>query len=131
MSSPGDVNYKAEIFRKDFPQLIAKSMQRLVTLPVRLAYNSAGYSQGTVLARDAADGLYKKYDDGGGTGVNTAVCVLADEVSAVDSSGTKLAVAIVHGELYNDKLVGIDANGRTDMGARTYTEADGTVIFSF
>jgi len=131
MATPGDVNFKPEIFRKDFPQLIAKSMSRLVTMPVRLGYNSAGYPQGQVLARDPADGLYKKYDDAGGSGVNTAVCVLADAVTDLESSGTKLAVGIVHGELYNAALTGMDANGKTDVGGRTYTEADGTVIFSF
>lgn len=127
----GDPNYKEQIFRKDFTQLVAKSIQRLVTMPVRLAYNSSGYDAGVTLARDPADGYYKKYDDGGASGVATAACILADDVTADESSGTRLAVGIVHGELYNDAITGMDANGRTDLGARTYTEADGTVIFSF
>lgn len=127
----GDISFKSEIFRNDFTQLIAKSIQRLVTMPVRLAYNASGYVAGEALARDPADGFYKKYSDAGGSGVNTAVCILAETIDAGESSGTKLAVGITHGELYNDKITGMDANGRTDLGARTYTEADGTVIFSF
>lgn len=127
----GDIKYNAEIFRNDFTQLIAKSIQRLVTMPVRLAYDADGYDAGVTLARDPADGFYKKYDDGGASGVAAAVCILAEDVTAGESSGTRLAVGITHGELYNDKITGMDANGRTDLGARTYTEADGTVIFSF
>lgn len=129
-----DVKFSGEIFRKDFPMVIATNRQNAVLLPVRLQYVVGGYVAGQVLARDPADGLYKKYDDAGAPGVATAAAVLFESIAESDfdgvlASSSTTAVGIFGGcTLYLDKLVGYDAAAGVDLGAKEIIDASGVSL---
>lgn len=133
-----DANFASEVLRRDDPNIIAANRQQALILGVRLAYQSEGYTAGEVLALNSDDGLYYPYDDGGSSGLNTAVCVLEQSVRATDFPGTTtaiadsaLAAAIFGGVVYYDKLGGIDANGVTDLKGRRITDVSGVNLMIF
>ena len=119
-----DVKFKGSIFHKDFPMVIATNRASAVLLPVRLRYQANGYVAGTLLARNTTDGWFQAYNDGGSSGINTASCVLFESIAPEDfdganATGSTTAVGIFGGcTLYQNKLVGYDANGLTDLGGR-------------
>lgn len=129
-----DVKFSGQIFRKDFPMVIATNRQSAVLLPVRLQYKVGGYVAGTVLARDPADALFKPYDDAGASGVAVASCVLFEGIAEGDfdvaaASGSTTAVGIFGGcTLYKDKLVGYDAAAGVDLGAKEIIDASGVAL---
>jgi hypothetical protein len=135
-----DANFVSEVLRHDDAAVIAANRQHAIFLGVRLAYQSAGYAAGTVLAKNTTDGLHYPYDDNGSSGLNTADCVLEQAVRATDFPGTgatiassALAPAIWGGGvvMYYDRLVGIDANGVTDLGGRRVTDVSGVNLMIF
>jgi len=128
-----DAKVKTQIFRKDFPIILATNRHLATILGVRLAYNVAGYSAGTVLAR-RTDGLYAAYNDASASGLNTARGILFEDVVAEEftaSTGTAVARTIFGGEVFKDKLTGLDANGEVDLMARTIIDASGVSILKF
>lgn len=126
--------FQSEVFRKNHKMIIAQNRHLATIGPVRLVHSSTGYLAGQVLARDPADGLFKNYDDAGASGVATASCVLLEDVDSTEmsgSTGTAVARAVFGGELYEDKLVGLDANAKTDLKARTIVDALGINVLKF
>lgn len=129
-----DSKFDTEIFRKDHPQILAANRHLASIKPVRLAYNASGYKAGTVLAKNSVSGLFQAYNDAGSSGLNTATCILFEAVdvsSFADSSDSALARGIWGGEVFEDKLVGIDANGKTDLNGRSIVDSTGVNIFKF
>lgn len=132
-----DPVFNGEIFRKDFPLVIASNRASAQLNPVRLRYNSAGYLAGTVLARNTTDGLYQPYVDGAASGTGTAACVLFEGHGTEDFPGTAstdscLAVGIFGGcSLFFDNLTGLDAAGEVDLGMREITDATGVKTVTF
>ena len=123
-----------QTFRKDFgPQIIAKNRHLASIGPVRLASSASGFAAGTVLAKNNVSGYFDAYNDGGSSGLNTAVCVLLDAVPTTESLSPlkPLSRAVFRGELFYDNLTGIDANGVTDLAGRAYTDSLGNKILSF
>lgn len=129
-----DIKFDGESFRKDHPIILSTNRQLATILPVRLAYHASGYEAGRVLGRNSVSGNYERYDNGGSSGLDTAKCVLF-EGHAVDefdsSTGTVIARGIFGGEVFYGKLVGIDSNGETDLGARRIIDATGVEIMKF
>jgi len=128
-----DAKVKTQIFRKDFPIILATNRHLATILGVRLVYDADGYLAGTVLAR-RTDGLYAAYDDGGSSGLDTARGILFEDVAPeefVATTGTAVARSIFGGEVFKDKLIGLDANGETDLGARTIIDASSVSILKF
>lgn len=71
--------------------------------------------KGTVLGRITTSGLYGPYDDAATDGRQTAVGILWEDVSF---EGTNYSnVMMVHGWVNPDFLIGLDANGITDLNA--------------
>lgn len=129
-----DVGFSGEISRKDHPMILSSNRQLASILGVRLAYNSAGYPAGQVLALNSVSGLYDKYNDSASSGLDTARGVLLRSVEEKDfvSSGDSQAAQVVFGgEVFKSKLTGLDANAETDLDARTITVAGGTQILKF
>lgn len=129
-----DARFRSEIFRKDHPMIIAQNRQLASILAVRLAYNASGYVAGQVLARNSTSGMYENYDDGASSGLDTAACILFEghEVAEFEgSTGSVAARGIFRGDVYKDKLVGLDSNGETDLKARTIIDATGINVLSF
>jgi len=74
--------------------------------------------KGLVLGKVTASGKYKEYDDAAIDGTETAVCILDDEVKVVDEDGNAAdaaATGLIHGYVDESDLIGIDANGKTDL----------------
>lgn len=130
-----DAKVDNEIFRKDYPIILALNRHLATILAVRLPYNASGYAAGLVLGKVTATGYYQAYDDGNSpAGVGVAQAVLMEEVAAEDfpgATGTAVARGIFGGEVFKAKLTGLDANAITDLGARTITGADGVDILKF
>lgn len=130
-------NFNGNIFSKNNPMIIATNRQSAILNPVRLRYHASGYAAGTVLARNTTDGLFEKYDDGASSGLNTASCVLFEEHPTGDFDGTGatgscMAVGIFGGcTLYENKLIGLDANAKTDLGAKSIIDATGVTTLKF
>lgn len=128
-----DAKVKTQIFRKDFPIILACNRHLATLLPGRLVYEAAGYSAGQVVAR-RTDGLYGKYNDAGSSGLDTARGILFEDVAAeefVSPTGTAVARVIFGGQVFKAKLTGLDANGETDLKATTIIDASGVSILKF
>lgn len=70
-------------------------------------------SAGTVLGKITASGKYGPYDDSAADGRQTAVGILGEDVDATSSDvGTFM---YIHCVVDTSKLIGIDANGKTDL----------------
>lgn len=136
MASVG-AGFNGNVFRKDFPIIIATNRSSAVLLPVRLRYNANGYAAGTVLARNTTDGLFEAYNDGASSGLNTASAILFEPHPVEDfdgdgATGSVLAVGIFGGcTVYEDKLVGFDTAARTDLLAKTIVDATGVKTLKF
>lgn len=132
-----DLNYSPEIFRKDQPMVIATNRGSAILLPVRLAYDSDGYVAGQVLGRNTSTSRFEKYDSGGSNDLDIAACVLFHSVAAQDfdstaATGSTTAVGIFGGcTLFEDKLIDLDADAKTDLGARTIIDASGVELLKF
>lgn len=130
-----DAVFDGEVFRKDHPMVIAQNRHLATIQAVRLAYNASGYVAGRVLGRNSVSGQYANYDNGGASGLDTAVCVLFEsiDVSEIDggSTGSVIARAIFGGELYEDKLLGLDSAAKTDLGSRSIIDATGVTVLKF
>ena len=132
--SSTDLKFDGEIFRKDRPIILAARRDLASLKGVRLAYNAAGYPAGQVVARNNVTGYYEKYDNGAASGLDVAVGVLMigrEEEDFASTGDTTVAQMIVGGEVFKDKLTGLDANGETDLGARTIVDGDGTNILKY
>lgn len=129
-----DAKFNSEIFRKNQPMIIAQDRHLAVLDPVRLAYNASGYKAGTVLGRNTNSGYYEAYNNSASSGLDTARCVLFEEHPVEDfesSTGTVAAVGIFGGILYKDNLTGLDANGETDLSAKTIIDANSINLLKF
>lgn len=75
---------------------------------------------GTLLGRVTATGKYAEYDNADSpAGVGVARCVL--RVGTSVASGDKPAPLCFGGRFKYDKVLGLDANGITDLGAKADT----------
>lgn len=129
-----DAKTSQQIFRKDNPIILACNRHQAMLLPIRLAYNASGYKTGRVLARNSTSGFYQNYDDLAASGLNTAKAILFEDVPVeqfADSSDTQLARGIFGGKVFEDKLLGLDANGKVDLLSRSIVDATGAQILTF
>ena len=124
--------FDLEVTRKNAKNILATNRHHALILAGRLRYLANGYKAGTVLALNSVDGLLDAYDDAvAASGVDTAVGVLLVEMVDLSASENPLAPVVYGGELLEDKLVGLDANAKTDLKSRTIVAADGTNILKF
>lgn len=126
-----DANSSGQVFRKNFPMVIAVSRQLCKFLPIRLAYQAAGYLAGTVLARNTTSGFYQPYVASGPSGTGTAACVLFADAIFLSTGENRLAQGIFGGGLYQTQLIGLDAGAITNLGAKSVIDASGTQILFF
>lgn len=99
---------------------------RAVQLDAAISDSGSGNADlvrsGLVLGKVTASGKYKQYSDAAMDGTETAVCVLLHPLWKKDVFNGALvspifAAAVIRGVVDGSKLVGIDANGRTDLKA--------------
>jgi hypothetical protein len=68
---------------------------------------------GQVLGKITASGLYGKYDNAAVDGRTTAVCIARNSINLKD--GNASIAAVFEGAVYEARLTGLDANGKTDL----------------
>ncbi len=84
----------------------------VVTIPITVASGEGVLAAGTVLGR-LTSGKYAAYDDTANDGSQTAVAVLAHPIDA--TSADVATAAIVHGEVNEALLTGLDDAGTLDL----------------
>jgi hypothetical protein len=130
MSSTGlDFNTDGEIFRHDNVNIIARNMHHTSIIPVRVDCVTGGLKAGQAMGRVTTGGHYAKYDKDNLDGTEVCVGFLKTPVS--QETGTDVAQVIVKGELFNAKLVDVDATAIASLNARVVTDGTGTEIFIF
>lgn len=128
-----DVVIKTEVFRKDHPVIIAKNRHLATIDSARIAYAALGYVGGTVMARNSVSGFYQAYADNGASGIDTAAGILFEGITAEEFNGktSSMAQLITGGQVFEAKLIGLDAAAKTDLQARSFIDATGTTILMF
>ena len=80
--------------------------------------------EGLVLGEVTASGEYREYNNTYTDGSQTADLILAEQVDLVDPETNAAvdspALCVYKGRVSNGALIGIDANGRTDLAGRFY-----------
>lgn len=78
--------------------------------------------EGLVLGEITAQNTYKEYDDSDNDGSEVADLILAEQVDLVDpetnAAADSTALCVYQARVENGSLIGIDANGRTDLAGR-------------
>ncbi len=129
-----DAGFNPQIFRKDYPQIIACNVHLATILGVRLAYDAAGYNAGVCLAQNSVSGLFQKYANAGASGTGTAKCFLyapIDVSEFASPTATVLERGVFTGELLDASLSGNDSTADTQLGARRFAGSDGITIYKF
>ena len=129
-----DAKVNNEIFRKDHPQILASNRHLATLRGVRLRYDSGGYKAGQVLGLNTTSNTFMDYNGSGSSGEDTAKCILFEDVPVEafpSSTGTAVARGIFGGEVYEDLLLDLDSNAKTDLGARSIEGSDGVAILKF
>lgn len=129
-----DPRFNGQIFRKSHPMIIAQNRRLASLLPVRLAYNASGYSAGQVLGQNSVSNNYENYNNAGASGLDTAQCVLFEDVDVSEfaaASGTVFGRGIYGGEVFYDKLIGLDAPAIVDLKARVINDSTGIKVLKF
>lgn len=129
-----DIKFNGEVARFDYPMIIASNRQLAAIHGVRLAYDAAGYEAGRVVALNTVSSLWVKYDDASlvaGVAVAKAVLMKPVDVSVFkDNTDSTMGDGIFAGELFEDKLVGLDAAAKVDLMSRSYA-VQGVNILKF
>jgi hypothetical protein len=131
-----DANSSTEIFRKDWPQIIAMKRELAIIGSVRLKDKGSSYPAGTVLGKYSSgsySGLWSDYSSGGASGLNTARAILLETVE--DKTGTAasspLARALFAGVVYEDKCSVLDSTAKTSLGGRSWSDGRNVNFFTF
>lgn len=124
---------KTEVFRKNHPAIIANNRHLASIAGVRVAYDAAGYLAGTVMARNNVSGYYQAYSDVGASGTDTAVGVLFHDLAVEDFNGITSTAAnlIVKGNVFEAKLIGLDAAAKVDLHGRSIIDGLGNTVLMF
>ncbi len=122
-----------QVFRKNFSAILANNRHQAAISGVRVAYNAAGVAAGTVMARNSVSGYYQAYSDIGASGIDTAVGILFHDIAVEDfnSQASTAAQLIVKGNVFEAKLTGLDAAGKTDLKSRSIIDGFGNTILMF
>jgi hypothetical protein len=135
-----DAYSSGQIYRKDYPMVLAQNRNLAVIGPVRLPYVAGGRTAGQVLAQYTSGpnvNLFDQYaGSGGASGLGTAAAVLFESIDDDGATGTVLARGIFGGLVFYNALfysgaTGLDSNGISNLGARKITDARGVTVLKF
>lgn len=127
-----DAEVNNQIFRKDWPVILALNAHLATILPVRLDYNANGYSAGQVLCQEPS-GLFEAYSAGSGSGY-TAQCILLDSIDSLQfnaPTGNALGRGVFGGEVFLTPLIDYNATVLTNLGGKIIKDASGVQILKF
>lgn len=128
--------------RSNFKQIIAKRSDLVQYGEGRLAPSMTPgyYYAGLVLGYAATGpdaGYYKAYNDSNSDGSQTAVGVLSEDANIQTPAGTsgpagfgsKISIIRATANLFKDLLIGLDAAGIVDLGAKSYVENGVNILY--
>lgn len=138
-----DAYVNNQVFRKDWPVILALNAHLATILPIRLAagdsqFNSNGAIAGQVLAPDnLSPPLFHRYSAVSGT--YNANCILLDSLdvsqfTATAASGNTVAArGVFGGEVYLNNLIDASttALNSSNLGGKTITDANNVPIYKF
>lgn len=124
-----DAEFKTEIFRKDWPNVIAMRRQDAALQGARLKLEAGGYAAGQVVARNTSTKLFEKFSAVSGGSYDT-VSVLFEDIAPFDqpTTGGALARIVTSGFVYKDVLLDYDASA---LSAREITDSSGVTVVKF
>lgn len=135
-----DAKFKAQIFRKDNPIILACRRDQAVFLGVRVVYDNTGYMPGQVIVRKSSDGLFYKYSAASGGSFDSAM-VLFDQATDSDQlgaggglsgvSGSTLLRGLAKAFVYTGNLIDYSAGAKTALGAVDVVDSGGVAITKF
>lgn len=129
-----DAEINNQIFRKDYPMIIAKRRDLATIGAVRLQGDGADFIAGQAIARNTSTGKFQRYSAVSGGSFDTP-CVLFESVEAYrfDSSvtGGALARAVLGGYVFGAGLIGSNGAFITALGGKTQTDATGVAVVKF
>lgn len=124
--TPGSgASYNADLDRQDHPQILAGPLSQCRFESIILVAGT-NHPAGTVLGKVTASGKYDAYDDGNADGTEVAVGILVDNEDA--TLADRPARIALKGDFYEDLVIGLDANGKTDLGSKTFVNAQSETI---
>lgn len=127
-----DAKVDNEIFRKDFPIILALNRHLAKITPVRLAHDTDGYPAGQCLARNQSTGYFEKFSAVSGGSIDSH-CILFESIDGeqfTGSTGTAVGRGLVAADVYEDNCTDLDATFKTAIGGRTIVN-NGDNILSF
>lgn len=128
-----DAEVNNQIFRKDWPQILALQPHLATLLPVRLGYNANGYGAGQVLASNGASPpVFNTYSSVSGS--NTASCILMDAIDSTEftsPTGTSMGRGIFGGFVYQQNLIDYNSTVLSNLGGKLITDASNIPILKF
>lgn len=128
-----DAEVNNQIFRKDWPAIIAMRRDLAQISPVRLKNDGNDYLAGQALARKTSDSLFYRWSAISG-GTYDSPCILMETVttdSEDNAASAALARAIFAGYVYKSKLTDYDANWKTAAVAVEKTDATQITVVKF
>jgi hypothetical protein len=96
-------------------ELAAVRPDLMVIIPITVASGAGNLAQGTAMGKVTATGKFKAYNNAATDGTDVCLGFLAHAVDA--TSADTVAGLIIGGYLRESKLIGLDAAGKTDLGA--------------
>lgn len=87
-----------------------------ITVTRTLAADATARAAGTVMGKVTDSGHYAPYSNTANDGTETAKAILAEDVDA-HGAATVEATLLVHGDVNEEALVGLDDNGSADLFA--------------
>ena len=129
-----DAEVNNNIFRKDYPMVIALRRDLAQISPVRLKADGNDYIAGQCLARRVSTGMFERWSAVSGA-TNDSQCVLFQSVLAYEFdaavTGGALARAIFSGFVFQSKLIDYVAGSSLGSGAKAQTDASGLTVVKF
>jgi len=124
-----DASYKDNIFRKDHYMIFAANRHLASIKPIK-TQSTDELKPGQVMARNTSSGYFEKFSAVSGGSYDSA-CVIIDELSSSEATGTSVLRGVFGGELVKSALSDYDSNANTALGAKEITSGTGTEIVKF
>lgn len=130
-----DSEINNQIFRKDYPMVIALRRDLTQLSPVRLAGDGNDFIAGQCLARNTSTGEFQRFSAVSGGSYDTPCVlfqsVLAYEFDATVTSGTLARAIMSAAGLYKSKLIDYNSAFKTAISGREITDATGLTVVKF
>lgn len=131
-----DAEVNNQIFRKDFPMVIASRRELATIAPGRLFQDGNDYLPGQCLVRVTSTGQFKRWSAASG-GSFDSPCILFEPVLAYQQDSTVTGGALARlissaeGGVYKSQLVDYNSGFKTALAGKEFTDATGVTVVKF